>query len=146
MEIKITNKNGIKQYIVDGKIYNSFEELPDNLKKILEDKNQDGKLDIFEGLEDKKEVINITEKKYVIDGKEYNSLDEIPFGLRQIVERYDKKTEESEKSSKSDLESQTSNISNNKEHCPYCGSQLTKKSIFGTLKCKSCKAVIRKNK
>ena len=71
--IKKTDKHGKIQYNIDGKIYNSFEELPKNIQILLQDANKDGTPDAFEGM---KKTTNITvrKKRYLLNDKEYPSL------------------------------------------------------------------------
>lgn len=146
MDIKITNKNGIKQYIVDGKVYKTFEELPYDIKKILEDKNQNGRIDLFEDLEPEKttRVTQVqTHRKYSINGKEYDSLEEVPYVYRKIIEKEERKLNEDEKSSKFDLKPQVSDTNNKIEYCPNCGAQIDNKSHFGITRCDSCRSIFR---
>ena len=73
--------DGSFEYQIGDKTYNSFEELPEQYQKLLEDKNKDGIPDRFQ---DGKSTV---QSKYVIDGKEYHSLEEIPEKYRLIVKK-----------------------------------------------------------
>ena len=45
--IKVLNVNGKKSYEIDEKKYDSFDDIPEDCKKLLEDKNQNNIPDFF---------------------------------------------------------------------------------------------------
>lgn len=49
-------KKQIQKYIINGKEYNSLDEMPEDLRILFEDKNKDGIPDILEGIDKTKEV------------------------------------------------------------------------------------------
>jgi len=88
-----SSEEPIPRYTYNGKKYNSLDEMPAGVRKFFEDKDGDGRSDMFENL------ISLAgdnvDKTYKFNGKKYNSLDEMPADVRKIFE--DKSTNKIQK-------------------------------------------------
>jgi hypothetical protein len=96
-----------KRIVIDGKVYNSVDEMPEDIRQkytaamrnldldkdrngtmdmlenvnaFFEDKNKDGVPDAFDGLVSNSNVITST--RIVADGKEYNGMEDLPPEVR----------------------------------------------------------------
>jgi len=81
-----------RRIVIDGKSYNSVDEMPPDVRAKYEqamrnfkDSNQDGTPDMFE-VSASKQVISNT-MKYVVEGREYNNIDDLPLEARAKYEQ-----------------------------------------------------------
>jgi len=148
---------GKKKCEIDGKRYDSFDDLPEDCKKLLEDKNQNNIPDIFEGNEKK-----IIRSETIIERKKFNNINELPEEIRKKIEKdFSNKINEDVETENADLLSSNKDELRNvrfgeqiekkyhpKDHfqptepvtqyCDNCGNVLPDKSFLGYVKCESC--------
>src|SRR5512146_1262513 len=95
-----------KRIVIDGKVYNSMDEMPEDLRqRYLEamsklDKNNNGKLDMLENMnalfeDQNKDGLSdafdnllsnvVTTSKVVVNGKEYNGMEDLPPEVRAKI-------------------------------------------------------------
>ena len=73
---------------INGKDYKSIEDFPPNLRKYLEDKNNNGQIDYVENLL-KKVITPNSANSITINGKKYNSWSEVPQGQQKLQQVFD---------------------------------------------------------
>ncbi|MCK6540765.1 MAG: hypothetical protein L6Q26_11985 [Anaerolineales bacterium] len=78
--------------VIDGRVYNSVEEMPPEVRAKYEqaisafkDENRDGAPDVFESPSSSQVVTNVT--KFVVDGVEYDRLEDLPPEARARYEK-----------------------------------------------------------
>ena len=80
-----------KLIVIDGKTYNSIDEVPEDVRKkyeqamnSLKDENRNQIPDAFENMSSN--VVVLEDMKIIVDGKEFNSLADLPPNVRARYE------------------------------------------------------------
>src|SRR4030042_783898 len=136
-KIKVLNVMGKKSYEIDGKQYNSFDELPEDCKKLLEDKNHNGIPD------------SIEKSKVTVERKTYNNIDEMPKELQEKIKKEFTSITKKELSASENTNTSQGYFQPKEQviqYCDNCGNVLPDKSFLGYVKCESCGKRMKKKR